>query len=81
MEYTSKRKKHDIPPDVLNENLQYCINQYIRCVEHRKMLRDWWFHNYTLQELSFKYHCSLTTAKNIVYNQGDPILIRASKMK
>ena len=74
------KKKHSIPPNVQNKDLQYCINQYVRNVEHRKMLRDWWFHNYTLQELSYKYHVSLTTTKNIIYGQGDGILSIASQM-
>lgn len=69
---------HTIPEDTLNSDLTYCINEYVRSVEHRKMLRDWWFHGATLESLGADYHLSLTAVKKVVYGIGDPILLRAS---
>ena len=71
---------HDIPEETLNSDLAYCINEYVRLVEHRKILRDWWFHGATLESLSADYHISVTAVKKIVYTIGDPILLRASAL-
>ena len=70
---------HDIPDDVLNSDIIYCVSEYVRNIEHRQILLDWWFLGYTLEGLSEKYHRSVTGIKSIVYGQGDKILIRASK--
>lgn len=70
--------KHDIPEDTYNEDLTYCINQFVRNVEHRKILRDWWFHGATLEGLAAKYHMSTTSIKHVVYDIGDRILLRAA---
>ena len=72
---------HDIPPDTLNSNIDYCIEEYVRLVDHRNMLRDKWFHGKTFEMLAEDYGISVQRAKNIIYNIGDPILIRASNMK
>lgn len=70
---------HDIPEDVLNSDIIYCVSEYVRNIEHRQILLDWWFHGYTLEGLSEKYHRSVTGIKSIVYGTGDKILLRASK--
>ena len=71
---------HDIPPETLNSNIEYCINEYVRLISYREMLRDKWFGGYTFQDLATKYKVSEQTVKNVVYGIGDQILIRASKM-
>lgn len=71
---------HDIPPDTLNSNINYCIDEYVRFVDHRDMLRDKWFHGMTLEQIANKYEVSVQTVKNIIYDVGDKILIRASNM-
>lgn len=71
---------HDIPPETLNSNINYCIDEYVRLVVHRDMLRDKWFHGATFEKLAEKYGVTVQTAKNVVYDIGDPILVRASKM-
>ena len=70
---------HDIPEYVLNSDIEYCISEYVRNTEHREILRDWWFHGYTLEGLADKYHRSVTGIKSIVYGTGDKILIKSSK--
>lgn len=70
-----------IDAETLNSNIEYCISEYIRLVEHRDILRDKWFNGYTLEGLAGKYHKSLTAIKKVVYDEGDKILLRASKMK
>ena len=72
---------HDIPDDVLNSDIIYCVSEYVRNVEHREILLDWWFHGYTLENLAEKYHRSVTGIKSIVYGTGDKILLRAMKRK
>ena len=72
---------HDIPDDVLNSDIIYCVSEYVRNIEHRQILLDWWFHGYTLEGLSEKYHRSVTGIKSIVYGIGDKILLRAMKRK
>lgn len=69
--------KHDIPPDVKNSDISRCINEYVRLVEHRKLLRDKWFRGLTLEELAEKYHYSTTAVKDILYGEGDAVLARA----
>lgn len=71
--------KHSIPDNTRNSDLIFCIDEYVRNIEHREMLKDWWFSGCTLDQLTEKYHKSLTSVKDIVYNIGDPILLRAEK--
>lgn len=69
-----------IPEDVLNSHIEYCIDEFVRSYEHREMLRERWFECKTLEQIAEKHNLSVTQVKNIIYTQGDKILIRASKM-
>ncbi len=73
--------KHDIPKQVKNSDLQYCISEYVRYGVHQDMLRDHWFNNMSLQSIAEKYHYSLTTTKDIVYGIGDDIIKMALEMR
>lgn len=75
----SDRVKHDIPDETYNSDILFCVDEFVREVEHREMLKDWWFHGYTLEGLGDKYHKSLTSVKDIIYGTGDKILLRASE--
>ena len=68
-----------INEDTLNSNIEYCIDEYVRLVEHRDILREKWVYGYTLEQLAAKYSKSLSAIKSIVYDTGDKILLRASK--
>ena len=70
---------HEIPENTYNSDLAFCINEFVRNVEHRKILRDWWFHGETLEGLAGKYHLSVTSVKKVVYEIGDPILNKATQ--
>lgn len=72
---------HKIPEDILNKNIEYCIDQYVRLIRHRDMLRDKWFHGLSLEQIAEKYDISLTATKDVIYGIGDKIIIRAAKMK
>ena len=72
---------HSIPEDVLNSNIEYCINEYVRLTRHRDMLRDKWFEGLTLEQIAEKYDISTTATKDVIYGIGDKILLRAAKMK
>lgn len=71
---------HAINENILNSNIEYCINEYVRIVEHREMLRDKWFNGCSLEQIAAKYNKSLTSVKDIIYITGDKILLRASEM-
>lgn len=71
---------HEIPEDVLNSDIEYCISEYVRIIEHREILRDWWFYGYTLEGLAAKYNRSVTGIKSIVYGIGDKVLLKTSKL-
>lgn len=72
---------HKIPEDTLNSNIEYCINEYVRVREHQDILRERWFEELTLKEISDKHHICVDSVKKIVYGTGDKILSRASKLK
>lgn len=71
---------HDIPPETLNSNIEYCINEYVRLEVHREILREKWFQGLSFDALAAKHDVSVQTVKNVVYDIGDKILIRASEM-
>ena len=71
---------HKIPEDVYNSDIMYCISEFVRNVEHREILLDWWFHGYTLEGLSDKYNRAVTGIKSIVYGIGDKVLLRSVKL-
>lgn len=70
-----------IDEDILNSNIEYCIDEYVRLVEHRDILREKWFYGYSLEALAAKYNKSPSAIKEIVYGKGDKILLKAAKMK
>ena len=72
---------HNIPEDVLNSNIEYCIDEYVRLIRHREMLRDKWFHGLSLESIAEKYDISTTATKDVIYGIGDKILLRAVNMK
>lgn len=72
--------KRNIPPDVLNSNIEYCIAEYVRLERDRSMLRDHWFCGLSYYELADKYGVSLTLVKRVM-RDGDDILLRAARMK
>lgn len=69
-----------IDDDILNSNIEYCIDEYVRLKRDRQMLRDKWFEGLSLKELADKYDISETAVKKVIYGKGDTILYRASKM-
>lgn len=69
-----------IDDNVKNSDIEYCINEYVRSVEHRDILHKHWFEGLTISELADQYHLSDTAIKKIIYDIGDKILIRATKM-
>lgn len=73
----SERIRHDIPKETYNSDIVFCVDEFVREVEHREMLKDWWFHGFTLEGLTDKYHKSLTGVKDIIYGTGDEILLLA----
>lgn len=73
------KSPHDIPEDTLNSDLEYCLNEYVRSIKHREMLRDWWFRDFTLEELAAKYGYSVTRVKDLIYTHGDRVILRASQ--
>ena len=69
-----------INDDIKNSDIEHCINEYVRLIEHRDILRERWFDGLTLDELSQRHNMSLTMIKRIVYQTGDKVLLKAAKM-
>ena len=68
-----------IPEDTLNSCLEYCIDEYVRLIDHREILRLHWFQNFSAKELSDKYNLSVTRI-NEIFRIGDKIILRAAKL-
>lgn len=71
---------HTINDEVKNSDIEYCIDEYVRPVEYREILRKHWFHRTTISALAEEYHISETAVKNVIYGLGDKILLKAEKM-
>ncbi len=69
-----------IDDDLLNSNIEYCIDEYVRLIEHREMLREKWFQGKTIEQIAELHNISETQVKNIIYKQGDRVLFKASKL-
>lgn len=71
---------HTIDDSVKNSDIEYCINEYVRPIEHREILRKHWFERATISDLAAEFNLSDTAVKKIIYGTGDKILLKASKM-
>lgn len=71
---------HNIDKDILNSNIEYCINEYVRLYEERDILREKWFKGMTIEQIAAEHNKSETMIKQVLYGIGDEILLRASKM-
>ena len=71
---------HDINENIKNSDIEKCIDEYVRLIEHREILRERWFEGASLEELAEKHNKSLTVIKRIIYGTGDKILLKASEM-
>lgn len=71
---------HTLPETVRNSDIQYCINEYVRNIEHREILYKHWFEGETIGSLAEYYNLSDTAIKKIIYNIGDKILLKATEM-
>lgn len=69
-----------IDDDILNSAIEYCIDEYVRLIEHREMLREFWFKGMTIAGIAEKHNISETSVKKVLYNTGDKILLRADKL-
>lgn len=75
-----KTMTHAIDPSIKNSVLEYCIDEYVRNIEHREILKEKWFIGMTLGQLADKHNISESAIKDIVYGIGDPILIQAKNI-
>jgi len=73
--------KHSIPPNVLNSDIDYCIDEYVRLIAHREILRESWFYGLSFERIAEKHNVSVQTVKNVIYDIGDTILHRAANMR
>lgn len=69
-----------LPESVKNSDIEYCIDEYVRKIEHREILRKHWFGKATIGGLAEEYNMSDTAVKKIIYTTGDKILIKATRM-
>ena len=71
---------NSLPVDVKNSDIEYCINEYVRPIEHREILYKHWFNQVTIGELARDYNISETSIKKILYGIGDKVLLKAINM-
>jgi hypothetical protein len=69
-----------IDEDTLNSAIEYCIDEYVRLIEHREMLREFWFQGMTISGIAAKHNKSDTAVKKVLYDTGDKVLLRADKI-
>lgn len=69
-----------IEENILNSAIEYCIDEYVRLVEHREMLREFWFKGMTISGIAEKHNKSDTAVKKVLYDIGDKVLLRADKI-
>lgn len=69
-----------IDDDILNSKIEYCIDEYVRLIEHREMLREFWFQGMTIAGIAEKHNISETSVKKVLYDTGDKVLLRADKL-
>lgn len=74
-----EKMTHEIPDEIPNSRLEHCIDEYVRLERDRAILRSHWFGGKSFVELTEKYDLSLTAVKNIIWKQGDKVLLKASK--
>ena len=66
-------------PDVENSKIEHCIDEFVRPVENREILREFWVYKKTMEQLAESYHLSVTTIKRIIHEDGDRVLLKASE--
>lgn len=71
---------HKIPENVTNSNLRFCVDEFVRIEENQQILLDRWFKGLSIEQLAGKYIKSETQIKKVVYDLGDKIILRATKM-
>ena len=71
--------RHRIPDDITNSQVMAAIDEYIRHERDREILKKHWFSGYSFDELSCEYNLSANSIKDIVYKQGDALLLRLQK--
>ena len=69
-----------IEENILNSAIEYCIDEYVRLIEHREMLREFWFEGMTISGIAEKHKKSDTAVKKVLYDIGDKVLLRADKI-
>lgn len=74
----TKEEEMKIDPHTLNSAILFCIDEYVRLEAHRELLKDKWFKGETIETLAAKYNISETRVKEILYGEGDDVLIKAS---
>lgn len=68
-----------IDENLKNSDIEYCIDEYVRPIMHRVILKQHWFEKKSFESLAEEHNVSVTTIKNIVYKDGDRVLLKAAK--
>lgn len=68
-----------IDDNIRNSDIESCIDEYVRLIEHRQMLREKWFEGLTYEQIAERHQLSVASVKKIVYEQGDRVLFKVSK--
>ena len=69
----------DIPTYTLNSEIERCIDEYVRLIRDRSILRESWFEGLSYERIAEKHELSVKSVQNIIYKQGDTVLIKATE--
>ena len=68
-----------IDDNISNSEIEHCIDEYVRLIEHRQMLREKWFEGKTFEQIAEDHKMSVARVKEIIYKQGDRVLLIITK--
>lgn len=73
---------HSIPTDAMNSWVRFCADEFVRDEIHREILLRRWFESPkpTIEQLAEQYELSDRAIKDIIYDEGDPVLIKALEL-
>lgn len=71
---------HKIPSDAMNSWVRFCVDEFVREKDHQEILLKKWFGKASFEQLAEEYHYSVKWIQDIIYDEGDPILVKALEL-
>ena len=71
---------HKIPADAMNSWVRFCVDEFVRDEKHKTILLKKWYDKATFDSLAKEFNYTTEWIKDIVYGEGDQILIKALEL-